>query len=389
MMLLIKRAVLVAVAYLCVAPLPRILAQAPGQGSGPGLEARVSALESRLPTLATRGSVAALEGQVVTLVSQLSSLASRVAALEQLNQFGFVVDVNCGAGETIASALGQAVGRRELMVIRVSGVCTENVNVARGRISIVAAAPGAGIQAANPNGAVITFGMGYSKDGYLSLNGLTIAGGRLGIAVGLDNMVFVNGCTISGNQGGVSVAQGSLARISDAVIENNGGDAISGSSDAQIFIGGGSIVRNNTGHALRLQNASAELSGGVQITGNGAGIGSVGLYAGSRLRFGATLSNNARGIFAVAGSQVWLENGAVITGNNGNGVALVDTSVIGKLRATTNVVITNNNGWGISCSASPGVAQLASFPPSGSAIDLSGNAHGQHNCAVSPNPPGS
>jgi hypothetical protein len=307
-----------------------------------------------------------------------------------LNQFGFVVDVNCGAGETIASALGQAVGRRELMVIRVSGVCTENVNVARGRISMVAAAPGAGIQAANPNQPVIQFGMGYSKDGYLSLNGLTITGGRPGISVGLDNMLFVNGCTIAGNPGGgIAVGTSSLARISGTVVENNGGDAVSGSGDAQVLLGGGSIIRNNTGHALRLQNASAELGGGVQITGNGAGIGSVGLYAGSRLRFGATLSNNARGIFAVAGSQVWLENGAVITGNNGNGIALVDTSVIGKLRTTTNVVITNNNGWGISCSASPGVAQLSSFPPSGSAIDLSGNAQGQHNCAVSPNPPGS
>jgi hypothetical protein len=363
--------------------------QGQGQGQGQGLAERVAALESQIDTRASPPSVTALEGQLAALAAQLASLGDRVTALEGLHQTGFLVDVDCTQGQTIASALEHAVGRRELMTIRVTGVCTENVDVVRGRIQIVAASPGAGIQAANPNGPVIRFAMGHSKDGYLSLNGLTISGGRPGIAVALGNLLFVNNCTISGNTGGITVGVDSIVRILGAIVETNSGDGINAIGDSQVIVGGGSEIRNNTGHALRLQSSTGDVSGGAQLTGNGFGIGSVGLYAGSKLRLSnATIANNGRGIFVVGGSQVWLETGAVITGNGGNGIAVNDTSVVGKLRSTTAVQITNNAGWGISCSAAPGAAQLAHFPPSGSAIDLSGNTDGEHNCAVSPNPSG-
>lgn len=367
-----------------------VWAAAQGQGQGQGLENRVAALESQVATLATQASVTALEGQLSALASQLSSLADRVTALEGLHRPGHTVDVNCGQGQTIGSALDDAIGRRELMTIRVSGVCTENVVVARGRIRIVAASPGSGIQAANANQPALAFPLGHSKDGYLSLNGLTIIGGRPGIVVALGNLLFVNNCTISGNTGGIVVNVASIVRILDSVIENNTGDAVNATANSQVIVGGATEIRNNTGHALRLQSSTGDIGGGSLVTGNGSGIGTVGLYAGSTLRLAnATLANNARGIFAVGGSQVWLDNGAVITANGGNGIALNDTSVVGKLRSTTAVTITNNTGWGISCSAAPGAAQLASFPPSGNAIDLSGNTNGEHNCAVSPNPAGS
>lgn len=361
-----------------------------GQGQGQGLETRVAALESQVGALATQVSVTALEGQMAALASQLSSLAGRVTALEDLNQPGHTVHVDCGQGQTINSALGDAVGRRELMTIRVSGVCKENVVVTRGRIQIVAASPGSGIQATNPNQPALGFTQGYSKDGYLSLSGLTITGGRTGISVSFGNLLFVNNCTISGNTAGIVVNVGSIVSIFGGIIENNAGDAVSATADSQVIIGGATQIRGNTGHALRLQSSIGDVGGGSLLTGNGAGIGTVGLYTGSRLQLSnATIANNARGIFAVAGSQVWLGNGTVITANGGNGIALNDTSVVGKFRTTTAVTITNNTGWGISCSAAPGTAQLASFPPSGDAIDLSGNTNGAHNCAVSPNPAGS
>lgn len=368
----------------------RVSAQGQANGSGNGLESRVAVLESQVATLASQASVTALEGQVTTLGAQLSTLVERVAALELLNDGTYTVDVDCTQGQTIASALEQTVGRRELFTIRITGVCTENVSVIRGRIRFVGAGTGATIQAANANQPVISFVMGYSKDGYLSLNNLTITGGSSGVNVNLGNMLFVNGCVISNNSSGINISANSITRILGTVIENNAGDAVNGNGDAYISIGGGTQIQNNGGHGLRLQSSSADVSGSTQITNNGAGIGTIGLYAGSKLRLSnATIANNTRGIFAVNGSQVWLDNGAVITGNQGNGIAVNDTSVVGKLRSTTNVQITNNQGWGISCSGAPGAAQLAQFPPSGFAINLTGNTSGEHNCAVSPNPPGS
>ena len=84
-----------------------------------------------------------------------------------------------------------------------------------------------------------------------------------------------------------------------------------------------------------------------------AGADGVAVSGGSSLSFGpATSSGNGldpgsyAGIAAGGGSAVFLNGGAVIDGNRGNGVMATDTSIVQKARVESNIHVTNNTNWG-------------------------------------------
>lgn len=328
------------------------------------------------------------QGRENSLVNRLEALEARVAALENLD-VPVDIPVHCAEGQTVTDALVLARKYTGGITITVHGTCIENVTVTLAFVTIRGlAGADAAIHARNATFATLRAG----SNAVVSLRDIDLTGGAVGLLADNGGAAFTSGnVTIAGNATGVRVDLNSQVRLGgNTIVENNTGDAVTAWNGGSILILGGQI-RNNTGHGLRLQRAAGNVTGGAVVTGNGGGFGVMGVYAGSVLTLGsARIDNNLgprAGVFLVGGSTLWLEAGARITGNAGNGVSALDTSVVGKLRSTTDVKVTGNAGWGISCSPSPSVAQLTSFPPVGQHIDLSGNALGTHNCPSSPGAP--
>ena len=381
------------------------------QGQGNGVQERLSALESQVAALVAQ--VTALTARVTTLESvparvtaleaRATSLEARAGALENRTAASFNVSVDCGNGETIGGALAQTVSHTGTVRISVSGVCNESVVVSRARTIIQGAGPGATIQA--PSFTSTAVRVGSSGGPFLALSNLRITGAQTGISVDNGAQVQVDGVTLVGNVSGISLNNRSGARLFNTTIDqpalpvSGGGVAVNVSSGAFVSILN-SAIRNHNNYALQLQNGAVAEVGNTQISGiqNGGGPGSirgaVGLYGGSTLRLngGATITGNTgNGVFVAMGSVLYLENNVSITANTGHGISASDGAVVGKFFVTTAVQINDNGGYGISCSAPPGLGQLYGFPAgpnTGQPIVTSGNGLGGINatCHAAPVP---
>ena len=356
---------------------------------------QLAALAARVTTLET------LPARVTALEGRASILEARATALENRTAATFNTNVDCGSGQTIASALAQTAAHTGTVQITISGTCTESVTVMRARTIIQGGGPGAAIQAPSGSTAVrLATGGGATRS--LLLNNLTIAGGQLAVSADSGGHVQLTNVTLFGNVNGVSLGNRSEARLVNTTIESpvaGGGVAVDLRNGAFVSITGGAI-RNHTNYALQLQNGAVADVVNTQITdnqnGGGPGTirGAVGLYGGSSLRLtGTTIANNTgNGVFVAMGSVLYLENGVSISDNTGHGISASDGAVVGKFFATGNVHINTNGGYGISCSAAPGLAQLYGFPsiPGGGQqpIDTTGNGLGGINttCQAAPVP---
>jgi len=355
------------------------------------VDARTLALEQGSATLS--GQLGAIDARVTTLGNQLGALTTRTTAVEQY-VWPRTIDVNCSA-QTIASALAQVpFSHLGILTIRISGTCTEGVSVYRGQTVIEGIGPGAEIVAPSVGPVVATPDIRGGAPRSLALRNLTIRGNGSGIGVKADfgASVYLDNVTIVGTQTAVSLYR-SMARIEASTIESNGfGVVASNGSHVLIY---NTHIRNNADYGLNLENGTTAYVYGSFITGNQGGNpgsirGAVGLYQGSTLRIAATEISGSRGngIFGAMGSVVWLEDGVNIHHNGGHGIAMTDTGVVGKYYVPTDIHITNNDGQGIACSPSPGVAQLYGFPPTpgANAPNVSGNLRGDYGCPASPNP---
>jgi hypothetical protein len=343
----------------------------------------VSAVEAQLD---------ALTQQFAALTSQLADVANRTTTLEELTQGQFDIDVDCANGETIGGALTQTANHLGIVVMTISGTCTENVTVARRHITVIRAdPPGAEIVAANLNQPVIRLvnpGLGAT---YLGLSVVTIRGATNAPGVLADNgtTVQLSGATVTNNAQGIQASHHSLVRLENSFVENNGLGALI-QSGAHVVVRGGAI-RDNADFGLQLVGGAVADVQNAAIDSNDGGSpgastirGAIGLYGGSMLRLGnSTVSNNVgNGIFVVDGSVLWLDDTVTIDDNGGHGISLSDASVAGKLFVTAGA-ITNNGGFGVACSAPIELAQLYGFPPvGGGAINLTGNGSGPTNCAT-------
>ena len=138
--------------------------------------------------------VSELEAQVDALTQQLATLTAQVISLSQNVRF---IDVHCQDGETIQAALSQVLFRPLHVTINVFGVCTENVNILRSNVHIRGAAPGAGIQAANPALPVVRSFNPQNGNQHLRLSRLTLTGGQGGVAVDYATYVQIEDCARS------------------------------------------------------------------------------------------------------------------------------------------------------------------------------------------------
>ena len=96
-------------------------------------------------------------------------LEQRLALLEPLN-----LTVNCGSGDTVGGALGQAGDRPSRVVITVVGVCIERVDIFRSNTVVRGASLGDGVQSPSATSSVLE--VHAARD--VTLSRLTLSGGH-------------------------------------------------------------------------------------------------------------------------------------------------------------------------------------------------------------------
>jgi hypothetical protein len=296
------------------------------------------------------------------------------------------VQVQCGAGGTIASALARPAGA---LVIVVNGTCNENVTIARDDVTLKGA-PGATISGPDSTKNTITV-----TGARITIESLSVTGGSNGI-VGrgasllsvLDcdvqntagsGIVFfqsaggvVDGSTVQANpsegiliesgsatltnntiqnnsQWGVVTANGASARIGISnsgqydgnTIENNGFGGIHIILGAAAVVGGNTISGNGTNQqnifrvGIRVFDAVADIAGGNTITNNASsGV----LIHASRVRIGDRLFGSSVNTISQNGSQVT----QAFPFANGGVFAYVDAAI-----DIMDAIITGNTGSGV------------------------------------------
>ncbi len=205
------------------------------------------------------------------------------------------VTVNCGApGQTIANALRRQVVGGGLLVL-ISGTCNEHVDIFRDDV-ILRGNPTATIN--GPTTTDDTVGLDHVRR--VTLESLTITGGRNGIAV-FGSSVTLSHVTVQGASViGITVSYGGHAFIDASLVRQNGSAGISAANTStavvtnttvelnastgmqavrashlrvgQDFQGGSTvgpvIVRNNTGTGISINDSSAGIIIGSTIQGN-------------------------------------------------------------------------------------------------------------------------
>ncbi|MBI2217042.1 MAG: right-handed parallel beta-helix repeat-containing protein [Candidatus Rokubacteria bacterium] len=280
--------------------------------------------------------------------------------------------VDCSRGRRIATALRVPAGRS--LMIRISGICTENVVIARDDVTLVAGVAGATINATDPTKNTIQI------DGAkgVVIDGLHVTGARNGI-VGQSGASFVvqNAFVHNNAQSGIVALGGSTVTVTNTEMTANGatGDVSIGTNGITVvdnstaYITGGS-VSGNSGSGIVVTRSSAArvgrtvrfVPGPVTISGNGARGGSgVSVTRNSyALVDGNTITTNT-------GSGISLDQAASATittnrieGNTSTGISVTNTSAarIGLDERNTaprredgfTNVIRDNDGDGISVS---------------------------------------
>jgi hypothetical protein len=185
----------------------------------------------------------------------------------------------------------------------------------------------------------------------------------------LDSEFTANGAN------GIIMTRGSHAEIEDSIVADNLGTGI-GAYVGSSFSLGTSTIRNNRSSGLDINGSAMSSYGGNIIEGNGTAgvsffIGSSGGIGPSDGPPDQVLANNGPGISVGHNSSLFFGRGQV-SNNAMGGVTLNNSSVI---MFGAGGSITNNTGYGITCSGQPGDSKKYGQPG-----DLSGNTSGPTNC---------
>ena len=217
------------------------------------------------------------------------------------------VTVNCGTpGQTIANALKRQVVGGGLLVL-ISGTCNEHVDIFRDDV-ILRGNPTATITA--PTTTDDTIGMDHVRR--VSLESLTITGGRNGVAV-FGSSVTMHNVTVQGAAViGVTVSYGGHAFIDGSTVKQNASVGISAANTSTAVVTN-TTVEQNTSTGMQAVRAShlrvgQDFQGGstvgpVIVRGNGAnGItindSSAGIIIGSTIQ-----NNTSNGMYIARGSH--------------------------------------------------------------------------------------
>lgn len=248
------------------------------------------------------------------------------------------VTVDCSSGGSLQTAIN---GAQPGAVILVLGVCNENIRIndEKARITL----DGQGSATINgPNSASNTILVAGRN---ITIRGLTVAGGRNGIAVIRGGMALIDGNTIQGaEENGINVAQHSFAGILRNTIRDNRDAGIRLLDASAARIGFMDLAQPAGGNAVRRNGAA-----GVLVQGS----------SGASLAANDISENQGAGISVRGGSHADLA-GNQINGNASDAVDVAQNSFVqlgdlpGLLNPPNDTSVLNA-GFAISCSLNSSV----------------------------------
>lgn len=207
-------------------------------------------------------------------------------------------------------------------VVRITGTCTENVNIG-GIRNLTIGAP---------------FGETATLNGHLGINGtqnLFLYGMNVtnpnwdGIDISNSSGLKIDSCTSSNNAGsGLSIADSFVTVQNGGAFDNNGNYGIwaYGAGDLSFSAPAGPItVNNNVGGGISLQDGLIHASGNLIVNNNTVAPNATLQLTGNSSGYGIVFQGHARGVFYVLNPAAGPN---VISGNQAGGIAIHEGSEI-------------------------------------------------------------
>src|SRR5438552_8982700 len=201
------------------------------------------------------------------------------------------VAVDCSAGETIAKALTLGDEHKPLLV-QISGTCSEHLLIDRNDVTLAAGIPSATVSGPDP--AIDVIKVNASR---VTIDGITVTGGRNGITGNSAPGLIVRNATVQGTgRNGITYAHGASGVVDGCTVVNNARDGVavdsasatvinsevshSGRMGIGVFNGGsarigidnfnvgaGNVISANTVNGVHIVFGSTALIAMNQITG--------------------------------------------------------------------------------------------------------------------------
>ncbi|MDY7080299.1 MAG: right-handed parallel beta-helix repeat-containing protein [Chloroflexota bacterium] len=188
--------------------------------------------------------------------------------------------------------------------------------------------------------------LAVSNSGDLTLNEMTITGGKSDGVSNRGGTVTINECTISGNDTGVANAEPGTVEINNSTVSNNVWEGVSSSGDSgenpgenTLLTINNSTISGNTGIGVQSDSTTVEINHSTISGNSGSGVSS---YQGPLTINNSTISGNAGGGVDAGGGgdpRSVIINGSTISGNTGGSGLFVGDAV-----TIDNSTISNNSG---------------------------------------------
>ena len=320
------------------------------------------------------------------------------------------VAVDCSAGETIAKALTLGDERRPLL-IQISGTCSEHLLIDRNDVTLAAGIPSATVSGPDP--AIDVIKVNASR---VTIDGITVTGGRNGITGNSAPGLIVRNATVQGTgRNGITYAHGASGVVDGCTVVNNARDGVavdsasatvinsevshSGRMGIGVFNGGsarigidnfnvgaGNVISANTVNGVHIVFGSTALIAMNQITGNGTGnptgsginltSASADIVGGNMVSGNAGTGINLRSSSAGIGDQNFgLTTVNTVTGNGNLASQGGISGFLGSSMSIRDAVISGNAVAGLILTTRSSV-QIASTTIQNNLATLPGNGDG-------------
>jgi len=320
------------------------------------------------------------------------------------------VAVDCSAGQTIAKALTLGDERKPLLV-QISGTCSEHLLIDRNDVTLAAGIPSATVSGPDP--AIDVIKVNASR---VTIDGITVTGGRNGITGNSAPGLIVRNATVQGTgRNGITYAHGASGVVDGCTVVNNARDGVavdsasatvinsevshSGRMGIGVFNGGsarigidnfnvgaGNVISANTVNGVHIVFGSTALIAMNQITGNGTGnptgsginltSASADIVGGNMVSGNAGTGINLRSSSAVIGDQNFgLTTVNTVTGNGNPASQGGISGFLGSSMSIRDAVISGNAVAGLILTTRSTV-QIASTTIQNNLATLPGNGDG-------------
>jgi hypothetical protein len=241
------------------------------------------------------------------------------------------VNVNCGLGQKINAALRRQIAGQGL-IVNITDVCTENVSIITDGVILRAAAPGAGIHAADPTGNAVFIDGGRR----IELEGLAISGGARGVVAYRGASVEIDTCTIQGASiNGISSSYGATTFVDNSTVRNNGSDGVLAANQGTVVVTNSTISNNGGSGVTAVRNSHARVGQNFNSTAFGP----------------VTVRDNASNGITITDASAGIVNQTTSRNNSANGIFVgrssygeIGGTVVGGVTGTNTIDLNHNSG---------------------------------------------